>query len=222
MNAIKFVNDTEARIEGLAIPFGGPKGGRDLDNETFTRNTDFAMDWYPDGRPILFDHGVTGDVGMQVVGRQVKAEVRDEGVWVEGVLNQSHRYWERIRDMVKDGRLYFSSGSFQHLARKDAEGRITRWPWAELSLTPTPANPYAVASVKSHTIQSLSLGIVPHLPEDDAGVAAVVKAAVLEALDERALAEQRGLDEAQQSAARKAFAAAWWDAQRVLANTLGA
>ena len=50
MDAVKFVADSEDRIEGLAIPFGGPAGGKDLQGETFTKDTDLALDWFPEGR----------------------------------------------------------------------------------------------------------------------------------------------------------------------------
>ena len=85
----------------------------------------------------------------------------DIGIWAEVVLNMHDDYEERIAQMVADGVLSYSSGSSGHLVRiEDLEdikdeisddryeelderfwwpGRIRRWPVAEHSLTPTPA-----------------------------------------------------------------------------------
>ena len=159
MDAVKFVADSEDRIEGLAIPFGGPADGKDLDGETFTKDTDLALDWYPEGRPVLYDHGIDASVGVQVIGRQTAAKTTDEGVWVEAQLNRAYRYWDKVKELVSDGKLYFSSGSVPHLVETTRDGVIKRWPWIENSLTTTPANPYATVSVKRATAATKALGL---------------------------------------------------------------
>ena len=159
MDAVKFVADSEDRIEGLAIPFGGPADGKDLDGETFTKDTDLALDWFPEGRPVLYNHGFDDSIGVQVIGRQTAAKTTDEGVWVEAQLNRAHRYWDKVKELVSDGKLYFSSGSVPHLVKTTGDGVIKRWPWIENSLTTTPANPYATVSVKRATAATKALGL---------------------------------------------------------------
>ena len=163
MDAVKFSDEATGLIEGLAIPFGGPASGKDLDGEKFTKDTDLALDWYPNGRPLLYDHGTDAEVGVQVVGRQVSAKVVEAGMWAEAQLNRAHQYFEAIQGMVKDGKLYFSSGSVPHLVQASGDGTIKRWPWVEQSLTTTPANPYATVSVKRASAAAKSLGLA--IPE---------------------------------------------------------
>ena len=77
-------------VEGWGIPFGGPIDGADLDGERFTKDTDFRFDWFPDGRPMLYDHGTDRKLGLDLIGRQTEHEVVDEvGVWVKGQINMS-------------------------------------------------------------------------------------------------------------------------------------
>lgn len=143
-NAVKSVGD--GLIEGLAIPFGG----RDLEGETFTKSTDFCLDWF-DTRPLLYHHGEDEAIKSAVVGRVAGFEITDEGIWAKAQLDKHNRYRKVIEGLVAEGALSFSSGAMPNLVlpRKKG-GEITRWPWVELSLTPTPANPNAVVyAVKS-------------------------------------------------------------------------
>lgn len=173
--ALKFVGpDT---VEGLAIPFGSPDD-RDLDGEYFTKGTDFALDWFPTGgRPSLYHHGFDDALKLSVVGRQVEHEVHDEGIWAQVQLDRAARYRKTIDRLVEEGALGYSSGSIGHLASKSAEGAITVWPWVELSLTPTPANPRTgIHYVKASTA-------IEHVLEVESDTAPIVKA-VLAAIDD--------------------------------------
>ena len=146
--AVKFKDEEAGIIEGLAIPYGGPWKGKDLDGEYFSKDTDFLLGWYKE-RPLIIDHGLDGVVGPQMVGKQVKAVETESGIWVEAVLDKSAKYWEQVKNLVDKGILYFSSGAMPHLVKKEASGHIKRWPWVELSVTPTPSNPYAVSASKN-------------------------------------------------------------------------
>jgi hypothetical protein len=151
VHAVKFVDGTDNIIEGLAIPFGGPFAGKDLHGESFGPDTDLALDWFPEeGRPTIYNHGLDGEAKTTLVGRQIEREARDVGHWVKVQLDKRNRYFEQIAQMVRDGMLSFSSGAVPHLVKTSADGAIKAWPWVELSLTPTPANPdAAVYAVKS-------------------------------------------------------------------------
>ena len=144
VHAVKFADGTDNIIEGLAVPFGGPFAGKDLDGESFGPDTDLALEWFPEeGRPVIFHHGLDEGIKTALVGRQIAREVTNIGHWVKVQLDKRNRYFEAISQMVNDGLLSFSSGSIPHLVQTDEGGSIKAWPWVELSLTPTPANPYA-------------------------------------------------------------------------------
>ncbi len=140
MHALKFVPGSDTEIEGLGAPYGGPFNGRDLDGEKFTKSTDFCLDWFP-VRPLIYNHGLDAEAGTSVVGSVKSWEVEDAGLWVKAQLDKSSQYFDAIKQLVEDGKLFFSSGAMSHLVQKSAKtGEIKRWPWVELSLTPTPAN----------------------------------------------------------------------------------
>lgn len=143
VSAVKFVDGSDTEIEGLAIPFGGPFAGKDFDGEDFGPDTDFAFDLYPQGRPLIYDHGIDAKVKLTVQGRQIEHEMHDEGVWARAQLDKSAKYHATVAKLIAAGKLFFSSGSVPHLVETAANGHIKRWPWTELSLTPTPANPWA-------------------------------------------------------------------------------
>jgi len=161
--AVKFADGRQDLIEGLAIPYGGPLGGKDLEGEYFGPDTDFALQWY-DRRPLLYHHGLDSGAEIVPIGQQVKAWTSDVGVWARAQLDRSNRYAEEIRKLVEEGRLFFSSGALPHLVRKTADGHITRWPWVELSLTPTPANPYAVVDMATAKARFQAVGLKFYSP----------------------------------------------------------
>ncbi len=173
MTAIKFAEGTDNIIEGLAIPFGGPKAGKDLHGESFGPDTDLALDWFPEeGRPVIYHHGLDEGMKTALVGRQIAREIVDAGHWVKVQLDKRNRYFDAISQMVKDGALSFSSGSLGHLVKVEKEGAIKAWPWVELSLTPTPANPdAAVYAVKASDA-------IEHIAAVKSAIPAPIKAAV--------------------------------------------
>lgn len=146
-HAVKLSPGSDSQVEGLAVPFGGPwvgadGQGRDLYGEYFSAKTELCLDWYP-ARPLLYQHGFDEGTKVAPVG-QVKAwEVRSDGVWVQAQLDASSDYFDAIAELIEKGKLFFSSGSMSHLVQTAKSGEILRWPWTELSLTPSPANLYA-------------------------------------------------------------------------------
>ena len=202
--AVKFVDGAQDMIEGLAIPYGGPVAGKDLEGEYFGPDTDFALQWY-DRRPLLYHHGLDSGAEIVPIGQQVKAWTSDVGVWARAQLDMSNRYAEEIRKLIEEGRLFFSSGALPHLVKKTADGRITRWPWVELSLTPTPANPYAVVDVATAKARFEAVGLKYYAPGRLADRAKStrtreetmrqeIKGLVAEALAEARRAEKDALD----------------------------
>jgi hypothetical protein len=146
MNGIKFAlrDDT---LEGWAIPFGSPDR-RDRTGEYFTPETDLGLSWFRE-RPLLLGHGL-GPEGPAVVGRVVALEKRPEGIWARAVLDRASAWYAKIVDLLGRGALAFSSATMPHLAQVERDGRITRWPFIELSLTTSPASPDArIVSMRS-------------------------------------------------------------------------
>lgn len=133
--ALKFVGpDT---IEGPAFLFNA-----DLVGERFTADTDFCIEWFgKSGRPLLYEHGIDPALKAGIIGRQVDYDLRDEGIWAQSQLNANVRYRKAIDGLIEQGALSYSGGAMQHLATKGGGGAIQRFPWVELSLTPTPMNP---------------------------------------------------------------------------------
>lgn len=145
--AIKTLND-DGRVGGYLVVFGdtytrdltqspNPDGSK---GEFFTKSTEFALDWY-EKRPWLYHHALDGAVKMQAVGVIDKIEKDDVGLWAEAQINKRNKYATKVLDLVKAGKLSWSSGSVQHLVQKKANGEITAWPLIEGSSTPTPAEP---------------------------------------------------------------------------------
>lgn len=152
--AVRFVDRKEGVIEGLVIPFFGPVGGdKDLYGTRFSENTDYAMDWWPEGgRPGLYSHGFDDDIQLEVIGRELPGtRMTDKGVWMRAQLDKAHRFADEIMELVDAGALAFSSGTIDHLMKVNGATRdVERWPWVEWSLVPNPGNPEArIYSVRS-------------------------------------------------------------------------
>ncbi|MDQ3127298.1 MAG: hypothetical protein M3Q66_02410 [Chloroflexota bacterium] len=144
MPGLKFAD--EGIVEGLGVPFGAPDR-KDAHGEYFDQTTEFDLGWFGE-RPLLYHHGI-GEAGPAVIGR-VSVEPRPEGLWVRAVLDRAGKFFERVKTLLQDGRLGFSSGSLGHLVRTRPDGHIDYWPLVEMSLTPTPASrDAAVYSVKA-------------------------------------------------------------------------
>lgn len=165
--AVKFVGPNT--IEGLAFPFDS----HDTDSETFTKSTDYCEDWFPQGRPLLYHHGLDRQHQATKVGRQVEYEDREGGRWAQSQLDANARYRKHIDELIERGALGYSSGAYAHLAQKNAKGEITRWPWVELSLTPMPAHP---ATLGVHYIKSADFLDLFEDEEVPPAVAAAIKA----------------------------------------------
>jgi hypothetical protein len=163
MDAVRMATDDDATIEGWAVPFDGSfNDGRDSYGTMFSARTDFRLDWYSE-RPLLWHHGLDKDVGLTPVGTVRTMEVRDKGVWMKAQLDAQSEYFEAIRQMVKDGKVFLSSGSVEHLVQiNQRTGHVDRWPIVEQTMTTTPSNLLAdipVASFRSALPDALPDGL---------------------------------------------------------------
>lgn len=152
---IHFAKGSDTTIEGWGMPFFGPFAGddgigRDFDGEYFSPKTDFLFDWFKGERPLLYQHTWDAKVGTDALGGVVTHEKRKDGIWVQAQLDLRSKWYEAIRELVGQEALSFSSGAYPAGVVVAKSGEILRWPWVELTATPTPANPYAsIAAMKS-------------------------------------------------------------------------
>lgn len=144
MDFLKAEQLSAAKWRVLAIPFGGPFAGKDLDGEFFSPRTDIKPDWF-DRRPLVWHHNLDGTMKADpVLGTADDTEKEDDGWWSTIWLDRSHQYWSAVDAMLRAGKVYGSSGSLPNFVRTDRKtGEILVWPYIEQTLTPTPANPYS-------------------------------------------------------------------------------
>lgn len=134
---IKAMDDDTITVAGYGVVWGG----RDLEGEYFTKETDFWFDRITEEPMVLYHHGHDEDVQKQVVGRTSHKATDDQGLWIEAQIDRHNEYAEAIAELVEDGKLGYSSGAVGHLTEREKDGQIRSWPIAEFSLTPTPAEP---------------------------------------------------------------------------------
>ena len=138
---VKFAEGSDTIIEGYGVPFG-----LDLDGQQFTPETDRCHEWFPNGgRPALYHHGFHKSFKMTPVGRELSTTTDEVGDFVRAELDKSNKYYEGIAQLVREGKLGWSSGAPDHKVKIAKDGRIELWPVVEYSLTPTPAFPNRVA-----------------------------------------------------------------------------
>ena len=124
-------------------------GNKDLDGEAFSKDTDLFLDAY-DKRPLLYHHGIDKALGTAPIGPSGEWEQRDGGIWLEAQIDLGVKYRDHLIEMAKRGLLGFSTGANPRSIQKSASGLIERWMWMETSLTPLPANPFSMITMKAH------------------------------------------------------------------------
>jgi hypothetical protein len=142
MDYLKAERLSNAKWRVLAIPFGGPFKGKDLDGEYFSPKTDVKPSWFHE-RPVLFHHAMDEVLKDEDLGTEDDLTLEKDGWWGTVWLDRSSRYWEHVNGLLAAGKMYGSSGALGHLVKKAPDGEILVWPHIEQTLTPTPANPFA-------------------------------------------------------------------------------
>ena len=137
--AVKILSEDDegAVVGGIECLFASAST-KDLQGEYFTPETQTWHETYKSA-PTLFHHGLDDDIDLAQIGKRVRAEVRDDGLWVESWLDKSNEYWKLVRPLLEAKALYYSPGSAPHLVRKEEDGRLLSYPVVEDTLTVTPA-----------------------------------------------------------------------------------
>lgn len=136
-------SDELGNVRGYLVRFGSPEV-TDLEGDYFTKSTDYG---FPLDNPVpvnlYYHHGMDTKVGKRPIGKgTIKAD--EVGLWYQAQIDMSDEYGEMIAKLSKSGRLGYSSGAASHLVERKQIGKsyeVLRWPIAEASLTPTPAEP---------------------------------------------------------------------------------
>jgi hypothetical protein len=141
-DAVKALDDG-GKVGGYLVRFGSADQ-KDMDGDYFTRET-YLGPRDGDGAECLFHHSRPVVKGLEGLADRTFSPIktrRDEiGVWAETVLDLADEYEKAVHEMVKAGKVGWSSGSASHRVRKSADGCIKYWPICEGSLTPIPAEP---------------------------------------------------------------------------------
>jgi hypothetical protein len=134
---------SNGRVSGYLVRFGSPED-TDLEKDYFTKSTDFGVDLSNGkkaGIGLYYNHGMDKSIKTNKIG-YAEIKMDDIGIWLQGQLEMADDYQKMIYEMAKKGKLGLSSGAASHMVERERMGKsyeIKRWPVAEASLTPTPA-----------------------------------------------------------------------------------
>ena len=136
-------SDRLGYVKGYLVRFGDTKTA-DLEGDYFTKSTDYGFPMESGKRVplnVYYHHGMDAQVGKKSIGTGY-IKMDDTGLWYEAQLDLADEYGNMIAKLCKQGKMGFSSGAAAHLVERKSMGgaaEITRWPIAEASITPTPA-----------------------------------------------------------------------------------
>jgi phage head maturation protease len=136
-------SDRLGYVKGYLVRFGDTKTA-DLEGDYFTASTDYGFPVSKGQRVplnVYYHHGMDAAVGKKSIGTGY-IKMDDTGLWYEAQLDLADEYGSMIAKLCKQGKMGFSSGAAGHLVERKSMGgaaEITRWPIAEASITPTPA-----------------------------------------------------------------------------------
>lgn len=136
-------SDRLGHVKGYLVRFGDTKA-TDLEGDYFTRSTDYGFPMEEGKRVplnVYYHHGMDQAVGKKSIGTGF-IKMTDEGLWYEAQLDLADEYGKMVAKLCKQGKMGFSSGAAAHMVERKSMGgasEIIRWPIAEASITPTPA-----------------------------------------------------------------------------------
>jgi phage head maturation protease len=136
-------SDRLGYVKGYLVRFGDTKA-TDLEGDYFTKATDYGFPMEEGKRVplnVYYHHGMDQAVGKKSIGTGF-IKMTDEGLWYEAQLDMADEYGKMVAKLCKQGKMGFSSGAAAHMVERKSMGgasEIIRWPIAEASITPTPA-----------------------------------------------------------------------------------
>ena len=136
-------SDRLGHVKGYLVRFGDSKA-TDLEGDYFTKATDYGFPMEEGKRVplnVYYHHGMDQAVGKKSIGTGF-IKMDDTGLWYEAQLDLADEYGKMVAKLCKQGKMGFSSGAAAHMVERKSMGgasEIIRWPIAEASITPTPA-----------------------------------------------------------------------------------
>lgn len=132
----------------LAVPFGGPLEGKDLDGEYFSERTELGLT--PQSElPVLWHHGRDDWLGHVRLGTARHWRLT-KGGWVADLdLEPEGLPFLLVSELAQQADLFASVGAVARSVVRGRGGHIDRWLVDELSLSTSPQNLYAVVRERS-------------------------------------------------------------------------
>lgn len=153
---IKTLDDSTV-VRTLGVPYAGPDylDHKDLQGEYFSKDTDFGFITVAGNRePVIsrghsfYDHAWHDVFGKEPIGVSKFLKETEAGQWWDIEIERSYRYHDFLLQLAQKGILGASSQPIQSSVEIDGDtGFIKRWHTAEISLTPSPANPLAIVEL---------------------------------------------------------------------------
>lgn len=153
----------DGKIGGQLILYGAP-GMKDLTGDWFSKDTYYGPR-DGDGSDVMIHHGIKIGKGLEEFADKLLEPMKTSrnklGIWAETVLDMADEFEKKVYELAEKGVWKWSSGTADHMIRKQPDGKLLRWPIIEGSLTPTPAEPrmlnHAIRPLKSLADVELAL-----------------------------------------------------------------
>ncbi len=168
--ALKALGD--GKVGGHLVMFGDDNT-TDLSpmSDWFAPDTDYDLEEGKGRTTAYYHHGMDPVMKKRKLGGRATLGIDDVGVWMEHQLNMRDEYERAVYGMVEAGKMGLSSGAPPHLvereARPNGSHKVTRWPIAEASYTPIPAEP-RIRVMTMKTYLDMAEPYVKALPQVDA------------------------------------------------------
>lgn len=148
-------------IEGVGVRYSS-HADPDLEAEYFEEDTYLGRQKEFD---LYYGHGFDDQIGGGPIGKAVLKMTDKVGAWFEAQVDLAHEYGEAVLELVAQGLLGYSTGAVGHLVRREKVGKaykFTVYPVGELSLTPIPAEPRNLVTLKQlqDFVKSVDLGTI--------------------------------------------------------------
>jgi hypothetical protein len=89
--------------------------------------------------PLIVHHGGDEAIKTFVYGEVDVMELDDVGLWYEGKIKEFEVYYNYVKPLMDENKMFSSSGTLPAAKRVAKNGHITRWPVAEMTNTWLPA-----------------------------------------------------------------------------------
>ena len=145
---LHFTNEMKStasgQVSGYLVRYGNPSL-TDLEGDYFTKDTDFGFATTDNENVPLnlyYHHGMDDVIGKRPIGKGY-IQSDETGLWYTAQLDMANEYGQMIAKLASEGKMGFSSGAAGHLVERviksSTSNEVVRWPIAEASITPTPA-----------------------------------------------------------------------------------